>query len=630
MESSCRHLDIRTFDGVRCCLACGAALFDPPEPVEDLPEDSPTTYAYKPLIGQEIRLITLFPGDHDDDLFCDIVHVNLPDSPKYEVLSCAMRTLDGESRLKKLLCHGKPIFITENCDLALRRLRSRGGNRYLWMQAVCIDHKHLDERNAQVSLIPKIVSSAVQVTAYLGEEDNWLDALLEYILGNTLLSEGAARSTWVQQFFAGRPWFQRIWSFQEIACAQITTMLVGNKVVHLEKAAANLLDHVGGKNEMALPNILRWMSGQHEKDPLATLQDARYCMTDDPRDKVFSLVGLVDPGLITVDYRKDVESVYTDLAVDVIKRTNTLSILSTVLPPNPFMSLSSAAVAYDGKGLPSWVPNWSVKSTSSFQDLRRSYAFTEEQRKLIWDWEFRTSQTAESSKEKSSQYLESIEKELVLSASFAERKTFDHLAPWTTLVRPAYAIDTLSDNLGFALSRKYVVSLDRFSFSGTSPNLRLRVRGHKLDTIQKRTPSYGFRANDLDEDWVPGLGSWKACVCRADEIVKFDVPYLKYQYPTSYLHCLLNDTRTVICRPDQVEVYTENSVAFVPEGFSENDTIWALDGADTPIVLRKIEDHYVFVGECHLYGALRQYHPCISCGRPLELWPMTTEWIEIS
>jgi hypothetical protein len=88
---ACRHPDIQKFDGFRCCLSCGEAIFDDVSQEEQTTNDKNTSnYQYKPLnygLGQEIRLVVLHPGRESDDMTCDIIHVNLLDDPIYEAVS---------------------------------------------------------------------------------------------------------------------------------------------------------------------------------------------------------------------------------------------------------------------------------------------------------------------------------------------------------------------------------------------------------------------------------------------------------------------------------------------------------------------------------------------------------------
>lgn len=73
----------------------------------------------------------------------------------------------------------------------------------------------------------------------------------------------------------------------------------------------------------------------------------RSCKSTDPRDKVFSVLGLVDPAIYGVkpDYRNTLGQAYTTAARSVITKSQSLDILAAGQNPER------------QEGLPSWVPN---------------------------------------------------------------------------------------------------------------------------------------------------------------------------------------------------------------------------------------------------------------------------------
>lgn len=145
-ERQCRHPDIRKFAGLRCCLACGKAVFETSTPTEanNSQSTTQTTYKYTNLnykLGQETRLIVLYPGEPADELHCEIIHVNLDDEPDYEAVSYTWASDDGDASLSRTIYCGNSacIPITTSCDAALRQLRKRGLRRWLWIDAVSTD-----------------------------------------------------------------------------------------------------------------------------------------------------------------------------------------------------------------------------------------------------------------------------------------------------------------------------------------------------------------------------------------------------------------------------------------------------------------------------------------------------------
>jgi hypothetical protein len=144
-ERSCAHPDIRKFDGIRCCLACGEAVFEASsvQPFVELdPEDTTTCYRYNKLnykLGLEIRLVVLAAGTPGDPLRCDIIHVNLEDEPEYDAVSYTWATEDGDASFSKTIqcVNGGFVPVTANCDAVLRQLRRPGLRRRIWIDAIC-------------------------------------------------------------------------------------------------------------------------------------------------------------------------------------------------------------------------------------------------------------------------------------------------------------------------------------------------------------------------------------------------------------------------------------------------------------------------------------------------------------
>jgi len=138
-SSTCRHTDVQTFDSFRCCLSCGDLITEPASPAV-----SERPFKYKPLHcdgEQHVRLVRVHPGQKHDDIVCELVHVSLigADVPAYEAVSYTWATTDGDASLSQsIVCHGKKLAITKNCEAAIRCLRRRNRNRVLWIDAMYV------------------------------------------------------------------------------------------------------------------------------------------------------------------------------------------------------------------------------------------------------------------------------------------------------------------------------------------------------------------------------------------------------------------------------------------------------------------------------------------------------------
>jgi hypothetical protein len=129
------------------------------------------TYNYVPLqYADSIRLLTLLPGDFDSPIQISIAEVRSKDNHSYEALSYTWATEDGDCRRSsQIKCDDTRIWVTKSCELALRYLRKSDTNRILWVDAICINQKDLNERGHQVGIMRDVYSKATEVLIWLGE-----------------------------------------------------------------------------------------------------------------------------------------------------------------------------------------------------------------------------------------------------------------------------------------------------------------------------------------------------------------------------------------------------------------------------------------------------------------------------
>lgn len=150
-------------------------------------------FTYTPFTSPDsLRLIAILPGPYEAPLQCTLSEHLLEDAPPYECLSYAWGPpdlLDGPS----VLVDGRPLPISRELELALRRLRretgppapepsgvdghksccepgGEGGRRRMWIDAICINQADILERNAQVARMVDIYRGASCVVAWIGEE----------------------------------------------------------------------------------------------------------------------------------------------------------------------------------------------------------------------------------------------------------------------------------------------------------------------------------------------------------------------------------------------------------------------------------------------------------------------------
>ncbi|KAF2189135.1 HET-domain-containing protein, partial [Zopfia rhizophila CBS 207.26] len=210
-------------------------------------------YNYDPLPETSLmtRIIRLKPAtDFCTTLQCEIVTTDLDNGNgpilEYEAISY---TWEGQnpSPAHYILCRCKDgglsrLDITANSDAALRRVRLRHEDRYIWMDAVSINQSDKEEKQRQIAYMGYVYTFAKRVLVCLGESvarDGLLTIEyikkianhdlattarpdLERLFDDICKSSKAQKSiesgrNWslMQEFFS-HPWFTRVWTLQEI------------------------------------------------------------------------------------------------------------------------------------------------------------------------------------------------------------------------------------------------------------------------------------------------------------------------------------------------------------------------------------------------------------------------------
>lgn len=119
-------------------------------------------YRYNPLSEpNSIRILRLLHDDETAPIHCELFEYSL--SKNSRVTLCPM--CGDASRPDSVLVEGKCISITTNLHVALLHLWDPLVKRKLWVDAICINQKDLNEPGQQVQLMAEIYSKVDRVTA---------------------------------------------------------------------------------------------------------------------------------------------------------------------------------------------------------------------------------------------------------------------------------------------------------------------------------------------------------------------------------------------------------------------------------------------------------------------------------
>lgn len=337
-------------------------------------------FEYAPLHGRDaIRTMKLHPAtDSSTPIECELILSDLSVKPDYDALSYVW----GDKSVPRYIKLDSKVFqVTSNLYEALLALRVGSNPRCLWVDAICINQRDIIERNQQVTLMGDIYMNANKVFVWLGQagEDSNLvfqhladfrqhqdDVLSGRVRPRDPFDEshvnpphylGPTRAAFER--LCQRPWFFRTWAIQEKALSKEAIVCCGSDSASWEE----FFRPIGYKDEAYHPLLgLDFRSRGHQVHKLRpstasgayqkVLTYSQFCQATDPKDRVYSILGLLRPGLIKVEYELDVQEVYRKFAQVIIQDDGGIGLLNLY------------GIKHTLPGLPSWVPDFSTNRPS--------------------------------------------------------------------------------------------------------------------------------------------------------------------------------------------------------------------------------------------------------------------------
>lgn len=368
----------------------------------------------------QFRLIRLLPvSSSGDGISCELTLACLRDRPKYEVLSYVRRQQED---LRPILLNGQPWNLGSSIAVALRRLRYDTMDRYLWIDALCIDHNDLEETSSQFRLRRRICGKSRRCLIWLSDVNHgpsssteWIfsftrpslsqpshspsahaisqqDAQLAFGLmgqfGNLEKHKQASSDDTFRVFINSEsqkalgklmalPWWKQFWPFQDAIVTRAATLICGTMSMDLDTV---------GEHAFILRKYLRQRAWHRRSDGLdfdilipflhivGRLHRFRHYRV--PNDFTFAMEALRDLTcsnpqhkiLALLHYFYDVEIAHgTDFSSpmdQICKEITVRQFLST----NTLFPLARTTEVGRNTSLPSWVPDWSasIGNTSNF------------------------------------------------------------------------------------------------------------------------------------------------------------------------------------------------------------------------------------------------------------------------
>lgn len=312
----------------------------------------------------EIRILELHPQtpESPESLHGELIAAKLSDNPSYEAISYAW---------------GEPIFsetlhlptgqmgITANLAAALKRFRLSDRKRRLWADALCINQGNNEEKGHQVTLMADVYRNAKHVLAWLGEgsgetskaidflhrvaEDSWkcgVNAECPWKAFDVDVNQGSGLSVVIRgllsvvneneatlRVFFNQAWFKRLWVVQEVGLASQLIFYNGCRIITQKTfAAATMVLHLilGTRTVQLAPKnmirpalalvVTRWREQRYLQQTgfvdLILLHRRRDYTND--LDLVYALLGLARRTgdiHVEVDYTISIEQLLVDFTI---------------------------------------------------------------------------------------------------------------------------------------------------------------------------------------------------------------------------------------------------------------------------------------------------------------------------
>ncbi|KAH8794240.1 heterokaryon incompatibility protein-domain-containing protein, partial [Hyaloscypha sp. PMI_1271] len=310
----------------------------------------------------------------------------------------------------------KPVKITASLESALRHLREQEPGRVLclWADALCINQPDVLERNRQVQQMGAIYSTAHHTVIYLGLSTTEIDFAFEQLQlnpapGSMIRLDGSSpeelTAIWniLGTCVLTKPWFKRVWVFQELVLSHDPWLQCGTRRIRwdkfceilsaIETKCTNVASHALGTvdvTEKPGPDMLRPLHDMqtrrhafhyttknngdnvHHNSLLDLLSLRRGLGASDMRDLIFAHLGLAadyrqDPKALSVDYTLSCTQVFAEAARYMIEQGALEKVLEHIW---------DVETAHRLPGLPSWTPDWTLAKSGRMVPKPSSFCIT--------------------------------------------------------------------------------------------------------------------------------------------------------------------------------------------------------------------------------------------------------------
>ncbi|KAK8128885.1 hypothetical protein PG984_009993 [Apiospora sp. TS-2023a] len=597
-------------------------------------EHSWDVYSSLSLKQDQFRLLKLFPASTRQapvviKLFRD--EFSSDEIPEYDAIS--YRWGDPNDR-RYLTANGQRISVTYSLYTALTYMRDEVSVRVLWIDGVCINQDDTVERGQQVLQMGTIYSRAQLVHIFLGEAeegDNMAQAMdllstLETLddrrrfVERVKVDQGGSRGL---INLLRRPYWQRMWMFQEIVLSREAVVHCGPSKISW--GSLKELDNISGDPKIwfeaqvrcdwilelrrALFDISHFFVGKDEARHFNNIiQPTRHLQCTDPRDKLFSLMGVCDTISVRADYSWPIRDVYTDFTRQILETDYDMSTLLTAGRWHPENGLQL--------NLPSWVPDYRGTHGVDIRYLAASHlrhfsASSLKERNITLPPRIDSVSVEHHSEGiMEPQYLLVVRGILIdtVSAIMTLKQVQDTPQSLLRLVEPTGAVPRPSgeDDYAQALFRTMIFE-DR-----TLHKSMFSTRGYNTGNDRYIRMALGFAhclglSDATDKSETSFLDSFlglkigdRTLLQHYEHLLETDPGELQWHYR----EYLIRSNETSEKSASTFFVTNGNRIGKGPRDLTQGDCVAVIYGCRIPLVLRPSGQYFQLVGPCYMHGAM--------------------------
>jgi hypothetical protein len=383
--------------------------------------NSSVRYHYMALTSpRQIRLLRILRRKPGHGLQCELVHVDLDNRPGFEAISYTWRR---QNSTENIILDGRRLAVTLAVYEIAKYLQSFTKEKFLWIDAVCINQPDMDEKNIQVPLTKDIFLHAFRVILWLGPQDQVEDAHLarRFLcqLAYSIVKYDTDRGKFLDDLrdrkdpglpaaikLFSHPWFSRTWVLQEMAVAKNLAVVYGTICLDwplvefgieimldpytvgftlMEYRLIELHDRFRYLRTARFMTAVRQHFQSNQGISLGLLLGKSIALeATDLRDKIFALLGL-----LTVDFYQSLAPDYRTPLADVY-----LDVMCRLLGSNdPFdgrTALQFAGIGYprspafEEQNPPSWVSDWSYDVPGRSLWLEAGFTIPNDGKELVY------------------------------------------------------------------------------------------------------------------------------------------------------------------------------------------------------------------------------------------------------